>query len=85
MTRAHRCASGEKQREMQQGTIHGKHQARGVATCGGDLIDDGRELTGGKDDRVFRLDRVDAVACTEIDIGVSKMLDRLGRGRGDEP
>jgi hypothetical protein len=56
-----------------------------VATCGGDLIDDGRELTGGKDDRVFRLDRVDAVACTEIDIGVSKMLDRLGRGRGDEP
>jgi hypothetical protein len=56
-----------------------------VATCGGDLIDDGRELTGGKDDRVFRLDRVDAVVCTEIDIGVSKMLDRLGRGRGDEP
>jgi hypothetical protein len=30
----------------------------GVATCGGDLIDDERELTGGKDDRVFRLDRV---------------------------
>jgi hypothetical protein len=29
MTRAPRCASGEKQREMQQGTIHGKHQVRG--------------------------------------------------------
>src|SRR5215831_12693509 len=29
MTRAPRCASGEKQWEMQQGTIHGKHQVRG--------------------------------------------------------
>jgi hypothetical protein len=34
-----------------------------VATCDEDLIDGGEELTGGKDDRVFRLDRVDAAAC----------------------
>jgi len=50
-----------------------------VATCGTDFIDDARGLTGGKDDRVFSLDRVDDAACTEMDIGVSKMLDRLGR------
>jgi hypothetical protein len=38
-----------------------------VAACGEDLIDGGKtaqELTGGKDDRVFRLDRVDAAACS---------------------
>jgi hypothetical protein len=50
-----------------------------VATCGEDLIDGGQELTGGKDDRVFRLNRVNAAACTGMDIEVSKMLDRLAK------
>jgi hypothetical protein len=35
-----------------------------MAACGEDYVDSaGQELTGGKDDRVFRLDRVDAAAC----------------------
>jgi hypothetical protein len=35
-----------------------------VAACGGaeELVSGGEELTGGKDDRVFRLDRVDEAA-----------------------
>jgi hypothetical protein len=35
-----------------------------VAACGEDDVDGvGQELTGGKDDRVFRLDRIDEAAC----------------------
>jgi hypothetical protein len=35
-----------------------------VAACGEDYVNGaGQELTGGKDDRVFRLDRVDDAAC----------------------
>jgi hypothetical protein len=34
--------------------------------CDGHLIDGGLDLTGGKDDRVFRLNRVNDVACTEV-------------------
>ena len=34
-----------------------------VAECGQDVIDGGDELTEGKDDRVFRLDRANAAAC----------------------
>jgi hypothetical protein len=35
-----------------------------VAACAEDTLTGGQELTGGKDDRVFRLDRVDGAACT---------------------
>jgi hypothetical protein len=35
-----------------------------VAAC--DAEEAGGELTGGKDDRVFRLDRVDDAACATI-------------------
>jgi hypothetical protein len=41
-----------------------------VGECDEDINDEGRTtqyLTGGKDDRVFRLDRVDAAACTGMD------------------
>jgi hypothetical protein len=35
-----------------------------VATCGQEYVDvGGQELTGGKDDREFRLDRVDSIPC----------------------
>jgi hypothetical protein len=34
-----------------------------MATCGEDPLNSGEELSGGKDDRVFRLDRVDDRAC----------------------
>ena len=38
-----------------------------VATCGQEYVNgDGQELTGGKDDRVFRLDRVDSAPCAEM-------------------
>ena len=34
-----------------------------AAKCGQEVDGDGQELTGGKDDRVFRLDRVDSAPC----------------------
>lgn len=35
-----------------------------VAACGEDYVDGAaQEVTGGKDDRVFRLERVDNAAC----------------------
>ncbi len=50
MTRAPRCASGEKQREMQQGTIHGKHQVRGQPSiCITNCAERDGELTAQKD------------------------------------
>jgi hypothetical protein len=45
-----------------------------VATCDEDLIDGGKtaqELTAGKDDRVFRPDRVGAAVCTGMGIGMA--------------
>jgi hypothetical protein len=37
-----------------------------MATCDKDYIADGEALMGGKDDRVFRLDRVNKFACVGI-------------------
>jgi len=34
-----------------------------AGVCGGGEDENGEELTGGKDDRVFRLDRVNDAAC----------------------
>jgi hypothetical protein len=34
-----------------------------VAACGDDVVEGGERLSGGKDDRVFRLDRVDDREC----------------------
>jgi hypothetical protein len=34
-----------------------------MAECGKDNVEDGEEISGGKDDREFRLDRVDEVMC----------------------
>ena len=36
-----------------------------MATCDTDYVDSGEDLSGGKDDRVFRLNRVDARECAE--------------------
>jgi hypothetical protein len=36
-----------------------------MATCDKDPIDGGEELSGGKDDRVFRLNRVNKHECVE--------------------
>jgi hypothetical protein len=38
-----------------------------VAACGDDVIDGGEGLMGGKDDRVFRLDRVDDAKCARME------------------
>ena len=36
-----------------------------MATCDSDYVDSGEDLSGGKDDRVFRLNRVDEHECAE--------------------
>jgi len=36
-----------------------------MATCDNDYVDSGEDLSGGKDDRVFRLNRVDERECAE--------------------
>jgi hypothetical protein len=36
-----------------------------MATCDSDYVDGGEDLSGGKDDRVFRLNRVDKRECAE--------------------
>jgi hypothetical protein len=53
-------------------------------TCDADF-DDGPDLTGGKDDRVFRLDRVNDAACTDMTKRVQKMLDNLEKKMQAEP
>jgi hypothetical protein len=40
---------------------------RVVASCADNVIDSGEDLSGGKDDREFRLDRVSDAMCVGMD------------------
>jgi hypothetical protein len=38
-----------------------------MATCGKEYVDEGEDVSGGKDDKIFRLDRVDGAACKGVE------------------